>query len=60
MGVSKTSEYIQIKIKMNNLSQKPPVSSIAPNQDLKDMDVLCTYKFNIKSQNLEHGRTKDQ
>ena len=26
----------------------------------EDMDVLCTYKFNIKSQNLEHGQTKDQ
>ena len=43
MGVSKTNDHIQIKIKMPNPSQEPQVSSKAPNEDLKDMDVLCTF-----------------
>ena len=60
MGVSKTSDPIQIKIKMLHPSQEPPASSKAPNQDLKDMDVLCTFKIKIESQNSEYGCTKDQ
>ena len=60
MGIWKTPACIQIKIKMPNLCQEPPVSSKAPNQDLKDMDVLCTFKIKIESQNLEHGFIKDQ
>ena len=60
MGVPKTSDYIQIKIKMPNSSQEPPASSKAPNEDLKDMDVLCTFKIKIESQNLDHGYIKDQ
>ena len=55
MGVQKTSDYIQIKTKMPNPSQEPPASSKAPNEDLKDMDVLCTFKTKIESQNLYHG-----
>ena len=55
MGVSKTSDHIKIKIKMPNPSQEPPTSSKAPNEDLKDMDVLCTFKIKIESQNLEQG-----
>ena len=60
MDVSKTSDHIQIKIKMQNPSQEPPASSKAPNEDLKDMDVLCTFKIKIESQNLENGCIKDQ
>ena len=60
MGVSKTSDHFQIIIKMPNSSQEPPASSKAPNQDLKDMDVLCTFKIKIESQNSEHGYIKDQ
>ena len=60
MGVSKTSDHIQIKIKMPNSNQEPPASSKAPNQDLKDMDVLCTFKIKIESQISEHGYIKDQ
>ena len=45
---------------MSTLSQEPPVSSTAPNQVLKDMDVLFTFKINVESQNLEHGSMKDQ
>ena len=55
MGISKTSDHIQIKIKMPNPSQEPPASSKAPNQDLNDMDVLCTLKIKIESQNLENS-----
>merc|ERR1711954_570750 len=60
MGISKTSDHIQIKIKMPNPSQKAPASSKAPNQDLKDMGVLCSFKIKIESQNLEHLCIKDQ
>ena len=45
---------------MQSLSQEPPVSSKAPNQDLKDVDVLCTLKIKIEEMNLEPGSTKDQ
>ena len=60
MGVSKTSDYIQIKIKMPNPSQEPPTSSKAQNEDLKDMYDLCTFKIEIESKNLDHGYIKDQ
>ena len=59
MGISKTSDHIQIKIKMPNPSQEPPGSPKAPNEDLKEMDVLCTFKIMIESQNLDHGCIKD-
>ena len=49
MVVSKTSDHIQMKIKMQNHSLEPPGSSKAPNEDLKDMDVLCTFKIEIES-----------
>ena len=45
---------------MPNPSHDPPGSSKAPNQDLKDMDVLCTFKIKIESQNSEYGCTEDQ
>ena len=60
MGVLKTNDHIQIKIKMSNTSQDHTASSIAPNKDLKDIDVLCKFKFKIESQNSEHGCIKDQ
>ena len=49
MGVSKIRDHTQIKIKMPNTSQDPPASSKAPNEDLKDMDVLCNFKIKIES-----------
>ena len=52
IGVPKTSDNIQIENKMQNSSQEPPASSKAPNQDLKDMDVLCTFKMKIKTEIL--------
>ena len=59
MGVQKTNDHIQIDIKISNPSQEPQVSSKAPNQDLKDMDVLCTFKIKIEGQNLEYVCIKD-
>ena len=50
-------------IKIPNPNQEPPVSVHAPNQDLKDMDVLCIVKIKIESQNLynsEHGCINEQ
>ena len=59
MDVSKTSDHIQIMIKLPNPSQKPPASSKASNQDLKDMDVLWTFKIKIENQNSDYGCIKD-
>ena len=53
--VLNTSDHIKINIRMQNPCQKPPASSKAANQDLKDMDVLCTFKIKIESHNLEYG-----
>ena len=53
MGVSKTSDPINIKVKMTNPNQEPPAFSKATNQYLTDVDVLCTLKTKIESQNLE-------
>ena len=54
IDISEASDHIQITIKMPNPSQDPPASSKAPNEDLKDMDVLCTFKIKIESQNSEY------
>merc|ERR1711954_409949 len=47
-------------MKMPSPGQEPPASSRAQNMDLRDMDVLCTFKIEIESQNLDHGYIKDQ
>ena len=60
MGVSWTHDHVHIMVKMQNPSQEFPVPIKAPNQDLKDMDVLCTFKVKIESQNSKHGCIKDQ
>ena len=49
-----------MKIKMPNPSQEPAASSKAPNDDFKDIDVRCTFKIKVKSQNLDHGSIRDQ
>ena len=59
MGVPKTIYHIQINIRMHNPSQEPPASSKVPYKDLKDMDILCTFKIKIESQNLGQGCIKD-
>ena len=53
-----TSDHMQITIKMPNPSHEHPASFKAPNEDLKDMDVLSTSNIKIESQNLEHGCIK--
>ena len=55
MDEPKTSEHVQINIRMQTPCQEHPSSSKAPNHDLKDMDVLCTLKIKMESQKLEHG-----
>ena len=61
MDISKTSDHIQIKIKMPNPSQEPPASFKALNKDLKDMDVLCTFKIKLGSQTqiMDVSKTSD-
>ena len=53
--LSKVHDHIQIKP-----SEEPQASSKAPNEDLKDIDVLYTFKMKLKSQNLNHGCIKEQ
>ena len=50
IGVSKTGDNIKNTIKIPNLSQEPPVSSKAKNQDLNEKDVLRTFKIKMESQ----------
>ena len=45
---------------MPNPSQEHPVSSKTPNEDLEDIDVLCTFKIKTENRNLEHEYAKDQ
>ena len=45
IGAPKTRDSIQIKIKLPNPSQEPSLSSKVQNQNLKYMDVLCTFKI---------------
>ena len=49
MGISKSSDHIQIKIKMRNPSQEPPAPIKALNQDLEDVNVLCPFKTKTES-----------
>ena len=49
MVLLKTNDHIQMMIKVPNRSQEPPASSKALNDDLKDMDFLCTLKIKIES-----------
>ena len=58
IGVSKTSDHIQIKLKMPNPSQETPASSKAPNEDFKDMDILCTLKIKIDTLNWDNWCVK--
>ena len=59
MGISKTSDHIQIKIKLPAPTKESLASSKAPNEDLKDMDVLGNFKIKIESKTSEHRCIKD-
>ena len=54
MDVSKNSDHIKVNIKMSKPSQELPTSCKIPNFDLKDTDILFTYKINLerKFQNM--------
>ena len=52
IGVSKTSDPIQNKIKIPNSSQEPPASSKALYQDLKEVEVLWTFQIHLESKNF--------
>merc|ERR1711954_526316 len=56
----KNQDFMQIKVKMPNLNQEPPASSKAPNEDLKDIDILCNFKIKIESLNSDHECIKDK
>ena len=56
--MSKIRDCIKIKIKMPNSSQEPPASSIAPNEDLKDINVLCSFKIKMESHGYIMGISK--
>ena len=47
IDVPKTRDHIKIKIMMPNTSQESPASSIAPNVDLKDIEVPCTFLIKV-------------
>ena len=59
MGISKTNDHIQLMIKIPTPSQEPPASPKAPNEDLKEMDVLCTFEIKLESHNLYLNQGKD-
>ena len=54
IAISKTSDHIQLKIKIPNPCHEPPASSKILNQNLKDMEVLCIFKIKTESKNSEH------
>ena len=60
MGATKSNDHIQIQIQIPTSSQEPPVSSNAPNPDLQNIYVLCTFKIKIESKNLYHRSIKDK
>ena len=45
MDVSKIFDQSQLNIKMPDPNQELSASSKTPNQNLKDMDVLCTFQI---------------
>ena len=58
--VSKTSEDIQIKIKIPNYCQETPAFSKAQNHALKDMNILFTFKIKRETQKLQNWCIKHQ
>ena len=45
---------------MPNPYEEKSASSKATNQDLMDMEILCAFKINLGSQNLDQGFIKAQ
>ena len=59
IGLSKTSDHIQIKIKIPNPSYDPPASPKAQILDLKDIGVLCTFKTKKESKTWNNVSSKN-
>ena len=59
-GLSETSDHSQIKIQIPQPHQELTKSSKAQNEDLMDMDVLCTFNIKRETQNLEYWYIKYQ
>ena len=60
LGVTKNVDHTKIKIKIQNPSQEPSASSKSPNEEFKDMDILCTFNIKKESRNLDLGCIRDQ
>ena len=56
----KVQELYPIYDQDAKLNQEPPASLLAQDQDLKDIEVLRTFKINLESQNLDQGFIKVQ
>ena len=54
MGINKTTDHIQIKIKIKISSQEPQASFKAQHQELKDTDIFNIFQITEESQNLDH------
>ena len=61
MGISKTSDHIQIKLKISNPSHESPASSKIPNEDSKDMMLFAPSKSRWRAniQNMGVPKTSD-
>ena len=58
MDISKTTDHIQIKIKMPNPGQETPESPSAPNEDLKKWMFFAHSKSRQKDKILKIGLSK--
>ena len=59
-SVTDHNDPLLIMINIPNPSQEPPATSKSPSEDIKDIDVLCTFKIKIEGKNLENGRIRDK
>ena len=61
MGISKTYDLNKLRIKISNPSQESPAFSKDPNEDLKDINLLCTFKSRqrAKIQIMAVSKTSD-
>ena len=61
MGVSMTSDHIQMKINMPNPDQEPPAPTKAQKNDSKDMDVQCSTIWTmVLSKTTDHIQIKKE
>ena len=58
-SLSEFENHIKNIIKIPNPNMEPPPSSKAPNQDSKNMEVLCTFKRYLECLQLDGGSIND-